>query len=370
MQLVGSSPPCSTYRATLCVSHKIKGELSCINGSKWKESLDGPPIQVFRVLEIQHIDRPNMANDLNTWAAESPRRHTRNKFQISQLELELDYSNDDTSIPSSHSERTEIYRGLSDGSESDQDDFWGNDIQETLSTEDVGGPNSASTTTSSTLKGASFDPVKKNVILEVQKFEAIVRRAVRQQVKRNAGATTLKHLDEVISKIRNNLAHNLGILFLDTKPTDPEICYYVLRESAGHEGLNALCQQYFAQLAIGGTVTSNGQTEATFNVIGKDGSRWEVYAPHSSFLALHEKLHEDIQDIENILPDFPDSRDGLFAFVEQKEAYLNKVLALPFDILLGMKEIWAISKPIEHSPIGFDEVYDESLCYRLAERCH
>jgi hypothetical protein len=285
--------------------------------------------------------------------------------------LKLDFSNVDTPRSSPQPQGAGFYRDLSDESESEEDGYWESYIQETGSVEDATASSSASTITSSTLDGVSFEPDERNVLLDVQKFEGILRRAVRQPVKRNGKVTTMKHLEEIISEVKESVAQNLGMVFLDAKPSDPEICYYVLQDSASHdhESLNLLCQRYFARLAAGGIVTSNGHTEASFKVIAKDGSRWEVYAPHSSFLALHERLHKEAHSIQITPPDLPVSWGGPLALVEKKEVYLNEVLALPVQVLLDMKEIAAIFRPVQESPIGFDEVYDESLCYRLAEHC-
>jgi hypothetical protein len=310
-----------------------------------------------------------MANDLAI--LEKPQRSAKIETQFSQLKLKLDFSNADIPRSSPQPQGADFYRDLSDDSNSEQDDYWESHIEETGSVEDARTSSSASTITSSTLDRVSFEPDERNVLVDLQKFEGIVRRAVRQRMKRHAEFATMKHLEEIISEVRDSLAQRLGMVFLDAKPSDPEICYYVLQDSASHdhESLNLLCQLYFARLAAGGIVTSNGHTEANFKVIAKDGSRWEVYAPHSSFLALHERLHKEAHRIQITPPDLPISWGGPLALVEKKEVYLNEVLALPVQVLLDMKEIAAIFRPVEESPIGFDEVYDESLCYRLAEHC-
>lgn len=310
-----------------------------------------------------------MANDLTL--REQPRQSRKNDINSSKLELKLEFSNVDVPISSPHPRGAEFYQDFSDDSESEQDDYWESYNQKTGSVEALGASSSASTITSSTLDRVSFDPDEGNVLLGVRKLEGLVQQAVRQRVKPTTKVMTIEHLEEIISDVRDTLAQNLGAAFLEAKPSDPEICYYVFHDIAthDHQSLNWLCQLYFARLAAGGMVTSNGRTEASFKITAKDGSCWEAYAPHSAFLALHERLLEQMDSIPGIPSDLLVSTGGPLDVMEKKETFLNRVLELPVEMVLGTNEIVSIFKPIADSPIGFDEVYDESLCLRLAEHC-
>lgn len=323
-------------------------------------------VQYLGVAEFELI--VDMAND--NMAAWTLQHKSKDSTRISHIELRLQAPDVDNIHTSAHPQLAEFYEEILESSESDEECCWRKDTRDGGVFEEEIASSSDSTVTSSTAKKVCFSLDNGDALPQAHKFEAIVRKAVRQQLMERKQANHISDLEEVIHKIRDSLLKHLGKAFLDAKPTDAEICYYILQESSACPGMTLLCQHYFTRLAAGGTAVSDGRTESSFKITARDQSSWAIYVPHSSLLFLHERLERRTRDSQALkLPELPRPYAGSIAFVQKKEVYLQSILALPVELLLELKEIRAILEPVVGSPVGYDEVYDGSLCYRLAGRC-
>lgn len=304
-------------------------------------------------------------NHISTW---KPQQQSKGDIKISHLELRFSAPNVDDLNTSCSPQTAGFYQELSGEIETVGSGYWVDRSPQCGSVHEEVTSSGDSTLTSSTLDHMSLDSERRYMLPPAQKAEDIVRRAVRKQLQRLNPAANMPSLDEVVLEIREMLLKSLGRAFLDTKPTNPEICYYVLQEASASKAVKLLCQLQlsFTKLASGGTVSSDGRTEASFKIVAKDQSSWEIYAPHSALIALHESLEKHAG---RKLPAFPRPDRISMAYMQKMEAYLEGILQLPIKLLLESKEVRTILTPVAGSPIYYDEVYDESLCYRLAKHC-
>ncbi|KAF4613409.1 hypothetical protein G7Y89_g15478 [Cudoniella acicularis] len=187
-----------------------------------------------------------------------------------------------------------------------------------------------------------------------QTFTTAISGVIREYFTRRAPPNSEQDFQNAIDAFRDILLSDLRTPS-DTShslPTEAKICSYILREGYRYPELTKFALRHLTINASNALVLSHGSTEARFVVIPSSSNipRWDIYAPHSTFLALNDALERGIPSLGNcVLPPFPEQRHGesILGLMRRKEAFLKEVLELPIDVLLGVRNLGEFLCPIE-----------------------
>lgn len=248
-------------------------------------------------------------------------------------------------LPELYSLSLELNQGMNSFQTEDDSDI--NSDDSCYSEYDVDYENDYEDSYSSMSPSTRYSPTD-TPVYRSQDFSTTITDIIRNHFTRPPLPTTDEAFRDAIYDFQRTATENPSFSY--AIPTEPELCSFVLDQCYAYPGLSNLALKHLTSIASNAQILSHGTTETRYMVVPSFGiPEWEIYAPHSAFLALYDALEQELSSQSDcVLPEFPQPKRGesVLRLVSRKELFLQQVLALPVEVLRRVPRVGQFFNPI------------------------